>query len=75
MSVDDTPLDLSTAKGTRALVLAGRQDPNVPIERSRAQARDLERAGADTTMGEHDGGHGLSNAMLDDMRRWLATFV
>ena len=75
IDVDDTPLDLSTAKGTKALVLAGRQDPNVPLERSRTQARNLEHAGADVTMGEHGGGHGLSNAMLDDLERWLDTFV
>ncbi|MEZ5244940.1 MAG: hypothetical protein R2707_07580 [Acidimicrobiales bacterium] len=74
VDVDGTPLDLSTAKGTKALVLAGRQDHNVPLERSRTQARNLEHAGAEVNMGEHDGGHGLSNAMLDDMRHWLAAF-
>ena len=67
-------LDLTAAKGTRALVLAGRDDPNVPLERSRNQARNLQQGGADVTMSEHGGGHGLSAAMLHDMAGWLAAF-
>ena len=74
VKVNDQALDLATAKGTRALVLAGRQDPNVPLERSRNQAAALQQAGAEVVMSEHDGGHGLSAAMLDDMADWLAEF-
>ncbi len=74
VDVADRALDLATAKGTKALVLAGRDDPNVPLKRSRNQAADLERAGAEVVMSEHDGGHGLSAAMLDDMTDWLAAF-
>ncbi len=74
VDVDGQTLDLAAAKGTRALVLAGRNDPNVPLERSRNQARNLERAGAEVVMSEHDGGHGLSAAMLGDMADWLAEF-
>ena len=71
VDVGDTPLDLSTARGGSALVLAGRHDPNVPLERSRRQAHRLQQAGADVTLSEHDGGHGLSPAMLNDMAHWL----
>ena len=74
VDVDGRALDLAAAKGTRALVLAGRHDPNVPLERSRNQAGNLERAGAQVVLSEHDGGHGLSAAMLDDMADWLAGF-
>ncbi len=74
VDVDDTPLDLSAARDNRALVLAGRDDPNVPLERNRTQAQRLQAAGADVTLSEHDGGHGLSPAMLDDMARWLTDF-
>ena len=71
VDVDGTPLDLSAAEGTRALILAGRNDPNVPLERSRGQAERLAAAGVDVTLSEHDGGHGLSVAMLNDMAVWL----
>lgn len=74
VDVDDTPLDLSAARDTRALVLAGRDDPNVPLKRNRTQAQRLQAAGADVTFSEHDGGHGLSPAMLTDMARWLNGF-
>ena len=73
VDVADTPLDLSAAEGTRALILAGRNDPNVPLERSRGQAQRLAAAGVDVTLSEHDGGHGLSMAMLSDMAMWLDT--
>lgn len=74
VEVDGRALDLAAAKSTRALVLAGRHDPNVPLERSRDQARNLARAGAEVVMSEHDGGHGLSAAMLADMADWLAGY-
>lgn len=72
VDVDGQPLDLTGAAGTPVLVLAGRDDPNVPLERNRRQVERLRAAGADVTYSEHDGGHGLSPAMLDDMRAWLA---
>lgn len=72
VDVDGVMLDLARAAGTRALILAGRSDPNVPLARSRAQAHRLQAAGAEVAYGEHDGGHGLSRAMLDDLRVWLA---
>lgn len=74
VDVGGTPLDLSAASGSRALILAGRDDPNVPLERNRSQAERLQAAGAEVTMSEHDGGHGLSPAMLTDMARWLRGF-
>jgi len=74
VDVADTPLDLSAARGTSALVLAGRDDPNVPLERNRNQAQRLQAAGVEVTLSEHAGGHGLSPAMLTDMARWLNGF-
>jgi len=74
VDVDDQPLDLTSARDCHVLTLAGRSDPNVPLERSRAQGRRLELAGARLTVSEHPGGHGLGPAMLADMNRWLATF-
>ncbi len=74
VEVGGHPLGLSPAHGCSCLVLAGRSDPNVPLERSRDQAHKLERAGGRVTLSEHDGGHGLSRPMLDDMRVWLAAF-
>ncbi|MGE0000317.1 MAG: alpha/beta hydrolase [Ilumatobacteraceae bacterium] len=71
VEVDDRPLDLATADGTDVLVLAGRHDPNVPLPRNLDQAARLRAAGADVTLSEHDGGHGLSTPMLADMRSWL----
>ncbi|MBV1894388.1 MAG: alpha/beta hydrolase [Ilumatobacteraceae bacterium] len=73
IDVDNQALDLTAAQGSRALILAGRSDPNVPLERSRAQASRLEEASVDVTMSEHDGGHGLSAPMLADMTNWLTT--
>jgi len=72
VDVDDRSLDLERARDRQVLMLAGRDDPNVPLERSRAQARRFDMAGAHTTFSEHDGGHGFSRPMLDDMRTWLA---
>ncbi len=72
VDVDDQPLDMTSARGCEVLMLAGRNDPNVPLERSRSQAQRLSEAGAHVTMSEHDGGHGLSPAMLQDMSQWLA---
>ena len=74
VDVEGKQLDLSRANGTRCLVLAGRSDPNVPLARSRDQARLLDLAGSEVTLSEHDGGHGLSQLMLDDMHAWLAMF-
>ncbi len=74
VEVDGRPLDLTRAAGTRVLLLAGRSDPNVPLERSRAQVERLRAAGAEVRYGEHEGGHGLSAPMLRDLREWLAGF-
>jgi len=75
IDVNGVSLDLSPADGCSSLILAGRSDPNVPLKRSRDQARRLELAGSRVTVSEHDGGHGLSRPMLDDIREWLAGFV
>ena len=72
VDVDDRPLDLGSALGRQVLILAGRSDPNVPLERSLDLARRFDLAGAHTTVSEHDGGHGLGRDMLIDMNRWLA---
>lgn len=74
VAVDDLPLDLDTARDTDVLVLAGRQDPNVPLQRNLDQAAQLRAAGAHVTLSEHDGGHGLSTQMLDDFAAWLRAF-
>ena len=74
VQVDDLPLDLGTARGTRVLILAGRHDPNVSLQRSRDQAFRLSSAGAIVAVSEHDGGHSLSNAMLNDFAAWLCEF-
>ncbi len=62
---------INAVSATGALVLAGRDDPNVPLERNRRQAQRLQAAGAEVTMSDHDGSHGLSPAMLTDVARWL----
>lgn len=64
-------LDLTAARGTNVLMLAGRHDPNIPLERNHRQADQLRAAGAHVTISEHDGGHALSQPMLADMRHWL----
>ena len=72
VDVDGQSLDLADARGSEVLILAGLSDPNVPLERNRAQARRFELAGAHTTVSEHEGGHGLGHGMLKDMNRWLS---
>jgi len=72
VDVDGESLDVTDARGRDVLILAGRDDPNVPLERNRAQARRFCEAGAHTTVSEHEGDHGLSPAMLNDMNQWLA---
>ncbi len=72
VDVDGESLDVTDARGRDVLILAGRDDPNVPLERNRAQAQRFYEAGAHTTVSEHEGGHGLSTAMLNDMNQWLA---
>lgn len=71
VSVDDRPLDVAAASGTDVLVLAGRHDPNVPLQRNLDQAARLRAAGAEVRLSEHDGGHGLSTPMLADFADWL----
>lgn len=74
VDVGGVSLDLTSARNSKSLILASRQDQHVPLERSRSQAARLRKAGSDVTVSEHDGTHGFSRAMLDDMRRWLASF-
>ena len=74
IDVDGVSLDLTKARNSKALILASRQDQHVPLERSRSQTRRFREAGSDVTVSEHDGNHGFSQAMLGDMRQWLASF-
>jgi phospholipase/carboxylesterase len=71
VDVGGQALDLSGAAGRTAIFLAGRQDQHVPVARSRDAADRFRSAGVDVTFSEHEGGHGISEPMLADVRAWL----
>jgi phospholipase/carboxylesterase len=56
-----------------ALVLHGADDPVIPVERGRELRDFLEpRLGDRALYAEHEGGHEITAASLDDARSWLA---
>ncbi len=71
VKVDGRPLELTNARGSSALFLAGMSDENIPIERTRATAARFKEAGVNVTLSEHEGGHGISPSMVRDLKTWL----
>lgn len=71
--VEATALPAPALARLEALVLHGVHDDVLPVERGR-ETRDLlaPRLGARLAYREHDVGHGVSAASLDDAARWLA---
>jgi phospholipase/carboxylesterase len=65
------PEPLPRLEGIPVLIAAGRQDPIVPRDHPRALADLLGSAGADVTLHESHGGHGLTREDLDVAGRWM----
>jgi len=65
------PETLPDLRGASVLVAAGQYDPIAPVQETRNLADLLRSAGADVTVSFENAGHGLTNATVDLVRRWL----
>jgi phospholipase/carboxylesterase len=65
------PETLPDLRGASVLVAAGQYDPIAPVQEARNLADLLRSAGADVTVSFENAGHGLTNATVDLVRRWL----
>ncbi len=65
------PAPGASAAGARVLVLAGTSDPIVPAEHSVRLADLLRGVGAEVTLREVPGGHGLTRDDVEIAREWM----
>jgi predicted esterase len=65
------PERLPDLTSTSVLVVAGNQDPIVPVENARELVALLRRAGADVTVCFENAGHALINTTVETTKRWL----
>jgi phospholipase/carboxylesterase len=64
------PGDVRTLADLPVFMAVGRNDPIIPLSRSRACARALRSIGADLTYREYNAGHKLSTQGMRDLRSW-----
>lgn len=65
------PDKLPELKGAPVLLAAGEHDPIIPSENVRRLSALLEQAGANVTLTFERAGHGLTDATIENTRRWL----
>ncbi|MBV8141904.1 MAG: alpha/beta hydrolase [Verrucomicrobia bacterium] len=65
------PERLPDLTSSSVLVVAGNQDPVVPLEKARELVTLLRRAGADIAVYFEDVGHALTNNTVETTKRWL----
>lgn len=66
------PEQMPNLKGVSVFVAAGQADPIVPPENTKQLVSLLEQAGADVTEHWHQGGHELSQSVVELARKWLS---
>jgi predicted esterase len=67
-----TPEHLPNLRGVAVFVAAGRGDPIVPTENTKQLVSMLDQAGADVGEHWHQGGHELSQTVVEAARQWLS---
>jgi phospholipase/carboxylesterase len=65
------PDKLPELEGAPVLLAAGEHDPIIPSEDVRRLSALLEQAGANVTLTFERAGHGLTDATIENTRRWL----
>jgi predicted esterase len=66
------PEHLPNLRGVAVFVAAGRGDPIVPAENTKQLVSMLDQAGADVAEHWHQGGHELSQTVVEAARQWLS---